>query len=369
VKIAVVGCGAVGSYYGAQLCRSGQEVHFLLRSDYHVVRRHGVWVRSPQGDFRAHPRCARTPEQIGHSDLVLIALKTTADEQFGNLLPPLAGPNTAVLTLQNGLGNEDRLARLFPKEQILGGLCFVCLNRVEPGVIHHLAHGKIVLGEFAGWPQPRTHDLASMFRAAAVPCAVTDNLARTHWEKLVWNIPFNGLGVASTAGFDAVIAGDAHYVAPHSTLRLDGKEGQGLSRHSPAPSGTTSDEVSTSLPPLPHPPPLGPCLTTDLLLADPKWSELVRALMLEVIAAARALGHHVEDSLADKQIEQTRSMGAYKASTSIDFERRQPLELESLFLEPLRQAQRAGVPSPRLAALCAILRRLNPQPTGAVEQR
>ena len=81
--------------------------------------------------------------------------------------------------------------------------------------------------------------------------------------------------------------------------------------------------------------------------------------MLEVIAAAGALGFEIPVSLAEKQIERTRTMGAYQASTLIDFERHQPLELESLFLEPLRRAQRAGVPVPRLAALCAVLQQLD----------
>jgi 2-dehydropantoate 2-reductase len=146
MKIAVVGCGAVGSYYGAMLCREGQDVHFLLRSDYDAVRRGGVWVRSPAGDFTVRPRAARTPGEIGVSDLVLVALKTTANDQFANLLPPLVGPRTMVVTLQNGLGNEEQLAGLFPAEQILGGLCFVCLNRIEPGVIQHLDYGLVILG-------------------------------------------------------------------------------------------------------------------------------------------------------------------------------------------------------------------------------
>src|SRR5437867_1101242 len=207
MKIAVVGCGAVGSYYGAMLCRDGQDVHFLLRSDDDVVRRKGILIRSPTGTFNVRPRCARIPEEIGASDLVLIGLKTTANDQFPRLLPPLVGPKTAIVTLQNGLGNEEQLARLFPAEQIVGGLCFVCLNRLEPGVIHHLAHGQVVIGEFKRRPQRRTHDLARTFEQAGVPCRVTDDLARAHWEKLTWNVPFNGLGVASAAGYDAVMSG------------------------------------------------------------------------------------------------------------------------------------------------------------------
>ena len=321
MKIGVVGCGALGSYYGAKLCRDGQETHFLLRSDYPCVRSKGLRVRSVEGDFHVNPRCARAPEEIGVCDLVVIGLKTTANSQFANLLPPLVGETTAVVTLQNGLGNEMPLAVLLGAEKILGGLCFVCLNRVEPGVIHHIAHGTIVLGEYERWPEPRTHDIASMIRHAGVPCKVTDNLERAHWEKLVWNIPFNGLGVASAAGYEAL-------TAPSTALRI--------------PRFTC------------------PCLGTDQLLADPRWERLVRELMLEVIAAANALGFKVSESLAAEQIELTRTMGAYKASTLIDFERGQALELESMFLEPLRRARKAGVVTPRLAALAAVLTALNP---------
>ncbi len=316
MKIAVVGCGAVGSYYGACLARGGDEVHFLLRSDYAVVRRNGVRIRSPRGDFSVRPKCALHPEQIGVADLVLIGLKTTANAQYARLLPPLVGAQTALLTLQNGLGNEEQLARLFPSEQILGGLCFVCLNRLEPGLIHHIDHGQVIIGEFQRWPEPRTHDIGTLFRNAGVPCSVTDNLARAHWEKLTWNIPFNGLGVAGGAGYDSVVSGQL--------------------RHQ-----------------------IGPCLTTDKILIDPLWSALLRELILEVIGAARALGFDLPLSITDQQIQRTRSMGAYKASTLLDFERRQPLELESLFLEPLRQAQRAGAAVPRLQAMCRLLQQLD----------
>ena len=320
MKIAVVGCGAVGSYYGARLCRAGQEVHFLLRSDLEAVRQKGVTVHSVAGNFHVQPKCARTPDEIGVCDLVLIGLKTTANDQFPKLLPPLVGPHTAVVTLQNGLGNTEQLARLFSPEQILSGLCFVCLNRVKPGVIHHMEYGMIVLGEFQRRSGPRTQKLAAMFRDAGVPCKVTDNLAQAQWEKLVWNIPFNGLGVAGTAGYEALVA---RHPSP-------------VTRHSP-----------------------GPVLTTDKLLADPRWEKLLRELMLEVIAAAGALGYEIPVSCAGEQIERTRTMGAYKASTLLDFECGQPLELESMFLEPLRRAQTAGVPVPRMAALCEVLQRLD----------
>lgn len=313
MKIGVVGCGAVGSYYGAKLGHSGQEVHFLLRSDYDAVRRKGVLVRSAEGDIRHHPKCAQTPEEIGVCDLVVVAIKTTANDQLVRLLTPLVGPTTAVLTLQNGLGNEEALAGLFGAETILGGLCFVCVNRIEPGLIQHIAYSKIVMGEYRRWPEPRTHDIASIIRHAGVPCKVTESLETAHWEKLVWNVPFNGLGVAAAAGYDSVISG-----ALPTNAKLQG------------------------------------CMTSDQLLDKGHWEQLVR----EVIAAAVALKLKVPASSEEKQVERTRDMGAYKASTILDFEKGLPLELDSLFLEPLRQAQAAGVAMPRLTAMCEVLKAL-----------
>jgi len=318
MKIAVVGCGALGSYYGAKLCHDGHETHFLLRSDFDLVRRQGVVVEGASESFRARPRCSRLPEEVGPCDLVIIGLKTTANHQFPVLLPPLVRPTTALLTLQNGLGNEEQLAKLFPIEQILGGLCFVSLNRVAPGQIRHINGGRILFGEFRRWPEPRTHDLATTLRHAGIPCQVADRLDRAHWLKLVWNIPFNGLGVAAVAGYDAVTRGQLDSQAP---------------RH--------------------------PVVPTDQLLASPEWRALVSELMQEVIATANALGLEISTDYAGQEVTRTVEMGAYRASTLIDFERGLPLEIESLFAEPLRQARALGVATPRLERLVQLLRQLD----------
>ncbi|MGH7971784.1 MAG: ketopantoate reductase C-terminal domain-containing protein, partial [Limisphaerales bacterium] len=132
-------------------------------------------------------------------------------------------------------------------------------------------------------------------------------------------IPFNGLGVASAAGLEAVLSG-----------RWEG-DARGLSA----------------------------CLTTDRLLADAGWARLVLELIGEVIRGARALGFDLPEDLAQTQIARTRTMGDYKPSTLIDFERQQALELEALFLEPLRRALKAGVAGPRLEALCRVLQQLD----------
>jgi 2-dehydropantoate 2-reductase len=151
-----------------------------------------------------------------------------------------------------------------------------------------------------------------------VPCDLTGNLEAAHWRKLIWNVPFNGLGVAGVAGYEGVINGCL-----------------------PAAAAIRS------------------CLTTDILLGDPRWEQLVRELMGEIIATANSLGFALEESLIEDNIKRTQCMGAYKASTLVDFERRQSIELESLFLAPLRQARLAGVETPRLATLCAVLSELS----------
>lgn len=317
MKIAVVGCGAVGSYYGARLCQAGAEVHFLLRTDYEVVRRQGVRIQSVAGDFTVRPLAARFPEEIGPCDVVLVALKTPANDQLPRLLPPLLGPQTRVVTLQNGLGNEEALAAWVGPDRVGGGLCFVCLHRIAPGVIHHIAHGLVVLGNYRRPADDCLQRLAQALRQAGVPARVTDDLAQARWEKLVWNVPFNGLGVAGVVGYEAFRAGR---VPPDAAGR--------------------------------------PTLPTEVLLADARWRGVVQTLMGEVIQTARAHGFALAESLIEHNLERTRCMGAYKASTLLDFELGRPLERESLFEEPRRRAQARGVATPELDRLCGVLQQL-----------
>lgn len=294
--IAVIGAGAVGSYYGARLAQHGYPVHFLLRSDYDAVLRNGMTVQSCAGHFRLSPEQAHaynSPQRMPKADLVLVTLKTTANDQFEPLIRPLLKEDTAILTIQNGLGNEDRLAELFGAHRILGGMAFVCINRTAPGVIHHIDHGVIRLGEFNGGPSERASRIAEMFKSSQVPCEVLDDLKLGRWAKLVWNIPFNGLGAA-----------------------LD--------------------------------------LTTDRLIESEEGMRLLIAIMREVIATAEALGVRMPDDMIDRQIRHTRTMGAYRSSMQIDRQERRALEIESILGEPLRQARRAGVSTPKLEMLYQV---------------
>ena len=206
--IAVVGAGALGGYYGARLAQHGKPVHFLLRSDYETVRNNGLVVESCSGNFQLPSDQLHVyydPHQMPKVDLVLVTLKTTANDQFEPLIRPLLKEDTAILTIQNGLGNEDRLAELFGPQRILGGMAFVCINRAGPGVIHHTAHGIIRLGEFNGGPSERASRIAEMFKASQVQCEVLADLKFGRWSKLVWNIPFNGLGAVLDLATDRLL--------------------------------------------------------------------------------------------------------------------------------------------------------------------
>ncbi|MDB6005690.1 MAG: 2-dehydropantoate 2-reductase [Prosthecobacter sp.] len=291
-RIAIIGSGAVGCYYGGRLAQHGNEVHFLMRSDYDDVKEHGLKICSHLGDFDLpQVDCHRSTAEIGACNLVIIAMKATANEVLLELLPPLLKEETMILTLQNGLGCDDFLARHFGSERVLGGLCFVCINRIAPGVIHHIAQGQISLGEHSGAPQARTEALAAEFRRCGIECRVESSLLTARWKKLVWNIPFNGLSIAA-----------------------GGKD-------------------------------------TAAILADPVLEQRVRDLMREIIETAGTLGHAIRLSLIDDMIERTRTMSAYKPSSLIDFLAGSEVELEAIWGEPVRRAKAAGIEMPLVERL------------------
>ena len=298
-KIAVVGSGAVGGYYGGMLAHLGCDVHFLLRSDLAAVQARGLTIHT-RGETVHLPRVASaaSAEEIGACDLVIIALKATANAALETIIPPLLGAKTALLTLQNGLGNEEFLAARWGAERVMGALCFVCLNRTAPGVIAHLDHGSISVGEFQRPAQPRTHAIVAAFRAVGIEAKAVDELVAERWRKLLWNIPFNGLAIAA--------------------------------------GGATVADV----------------------LADEGLRKIARLLMDEALDAARRLGHDIPDDFADFQIERSYSMGAYQPSSMIDWQLARPVEVEAIWGEPWRQGVAAGASMPRLEMLYRLLQRL-----------
>jgi 2-dehydropantoate 2-reductase len=198
-SVAIVGAGALGCYYGARLALAGGDVRFLLRSDLAYVRTHGLTLRERDGTRRLERVAAfGSATEIGPVDLVVITLKTTANASLATLLPPLLGPKTIVLTLQNGLGNEEVVASLVGPERVLGGLCFIGVTREAPGeLVGYYTPGAMTLGEFGRPASDRLREVAGLFAQAGVNATAVENLAEARWRKLVWNVPFNGLAIAA----------------------------------------------------------------------------------------------------------------------------------------------------------------------------
>ena len=298
MRVGVIGSGALGLYYGALLQKDGHDVHFLLRRDYQAISRAGLKVTSPHGDFHlTKVNGYQSSQEIGPVELVLVGLKAYANDHLAELARPLVTPETTILTLQNGLGNEEVLATAFGGEHVVGGVAFLCCNRGEPGIVHHLDQGSIRIAEFAQGLSTRVKQLAENFNQAGIPCEAFSDLTRIRWEKLVWNIPFNGL------------------------CALTG-------------------------------------LATDRLLACSETRQLITEVMQEVIAAANSQGlsEPIEaEGYIERLLHMTAGMGAYRPSMMIDRQQASPLELAAIYGIPLERAANATTPMPRVAMLHALL--------------
>jgi len=296
-SVAVVGSGAIGLYYGGRLAKAGEDVKFLLRSDYDVISQTGLKVESVHGDFELPVvQAFRSPEEIGPVDLVIVAWKTTANGNFAKVLPPLLHAGTQIVTLQNGLGNCEAIADVTGPEPVLAGLCSICLNRISPGLVRHTGGGRTTLGEWKPDERGRAVEIARRFKAAGIPVEPVKDLVKAQWEKLIWNIPFNGLAIAEGG------------------------------------------------------------VTTDILLGSSDSENEVRALMSEVIRGGRALGLDLEESLVDYNIDRTRPMGPYRPSSMIDFVEGREIELGPIWQEPLRRAEEAGAEMPHLGDLISRIK-------------
>lgn len=134
MKYGIIGTGAVGGYYGGRLALAGNEVHFLLHSDYDIVARNGLRVDSCDGSFTLpHVNAWRSAEDMPQCDVVLVCLKTTSNHLLATLLPPLLHKHTLVVLIQNGIGPEPDLQAMFPDLAIAAGLAFICSAKVGPG--------------------------------------------------------------------------------------------------------------------------------------------------------------------------------------------------------------------------------------------
>lgn len=295
-RFAVIGTGAIGGLYGARLAAAGRPVTFVGRSDVATLRSEGLVVTSPEGDLVLDAVTATDdPATVGPVDVVLVTIKTTGQAALAELLPPLMGPDTIVVLMQNGFGLEADVADLVPGATVLGGMCFVCATRTAPGHIAHLDYGAVTLGEHTGDGAPAgvtaaVTTVADALVGAGIEVSRQPDLLAARWRKLVWNMPFNGLSVV----------------------------------------------LDTS---------------TDALVGTPRLRALVRAMMDEVVAASAAHGHPAGEDFAERMIANTEAMRPYAPSMKLDHDARRPMELAAIFHTPLQVAAGLGVAMPRLSML------------------
>jgi 2-dehydropantoate 2-reductase len=303
---AIIGAGALGGFYGARLQRAGCDVHFLLHSDYEHVKRHGLICESKDGDFTLPKVHAyRDANDLPRCDVVCLCLKTTQNHLLAELLPPVVEDNGVVLVMQNGLGVENEVAKIVGAERVMGGLCFLCSNKIGPGHIRHLDYGMVSLGEFATrGVSDRMRGIGDDLQRAGIPVQLAEDLAIARRQKLVWNIPYNGLSVILNAN-------------------------------------------------------------TDALMADPHTRQLVEQIMREIVADAHAASVAVDREIIERMLQYTDNMKPYRTSMKIDFDEHRPMEVEAIFGNPLRAAQQAGAKSPLIEMLYRQLKFLDASSTVA----
>ncbi|MBC9250616.1 2-dehydropantoate 2-reductase [Pseudomonas alcaligenes] len=306
-RIGIIGTGAIGGFYGLMLARAGFDVHFLLRSEYAAVAANGLLLNSAVHGRLQLPvvQAWASAEQMPPCDWLLVGTKTTGNLEIAPLLARVAVPGARIVLLQNGLAVEEQVRPLLPDSlHLLGGLCFICVHREAPGVIAHQALGAVNLGYHSGpavtaaAQQAVVEEGAALFRAAGLDSLAMPSLEQARWQKLVWNVPYNGLSVLLRTG-------------------------------------------------------------TRELMGNTDSQELIRALMQEVVQGAAACGHGMPEGYADSLLAATARMPDYLPSMYHDFAQQRPLELQAIYGAPLQAAAAAGCELPKVRMLYQALRFLD----------
>ena len=293
---AIIGTGSIGAFYGACLQRAGFDVHFLLNRDFIHVCQHGLIIESPDGDFALPSvRAYNDASQMPPCDVVIVALKTTSNHLLPQILPQVLKDNGVVLVLQNGWGMEEEIAEIVGSDRLMGGVCFTLNYKIAPGHIRHLDYGLITLADYvpgyiAAGVSIRMSLIASDFALAGVMIQLHEDLFLARWQKLICNIPVNGLSVVLNSTNQEMFD-DAH--------------------------------VRTS----------------------------IEQLMEEIVIAAQAYGRYIPELFVQKRIKQSAAMKDYETSMKIDFNLGRSLEVEAIFGNPLRTAWQAGVEMPQVSML------------------
>jgi len=288
MKYAVIGTGAIGGYYGGLLARNGMNVHFLLHSDHQHVKKQGLRIDSINGNFTINVNAYAKPEDMPLCDVAIIALKTTNNHLLKVLLPQVVKHTGIVVIMQNGLAVEQVAADILPQATIIGGLCFIGSTKIGPGHIKHSDFGMVSLGHYmkdesAAGITPELELVTEDFLACGIDVKPVENLSFLRWQKLVWNVPFNGLSVVLNSG-------------------------------------------------------------TAELLRQHDSRALIKSIMLEVITAANACGQPLSASVAELMLVNTETnMQNYSPSMKVDYEHNRPLEIDAIYQSMIDRAALSGV--------------------------
>jgi 2-dehydropantoate 2-reductase len=318
VKLVIVGAGAVGGYIGACLARAGADVVLFARGPHlGAMQERGLRILSPEGDFEVKPRVAGDLATIGVADVVVLAVKAHGLTALAPRLAPLLGPDTAVVSTQNGLpwwyfqghGGELeglRLERVDPggviagaiePRRVVGSLVYFATDIVEPGVIRHTEGRRIAIGEPDGTKSDRARAFAEALIAAGFRCPITSRFRHEIWVKLLGNVAFNPIS-ALTGG------------------------------------------------------------TLEQLVRHGETSRLVRDIMVETEAVAARLGIELPVTI-DQRMAGAEKVGAHKTSMLQDYEAGRPMELEAVVGAVIEVGERLGVAMPATRAMYACARFLD----------
>lgn len=197
MKIAVMGSGGVGGYYGGLLARAGHNVTFIARGAHlAALRTNGLQVKSVHGDFTVAPvQATGTPAEVGPVDLVMVCVKTPDTDQAAQAIQPMVGPATTVMSLQNGIDAAERIEAIVGMEHIVGGATWISSAIEAPGVIRQFSQfRRIVLGELDGRITRRVETLREVLKSTGATVEVTDNILKVLWTKFVFIAAISGVG-------------------------------------------------------------------------------------------------------------------------------------------------------------------------------
>jgi len=300
MRIAVMGTGAVGGYFGAKLAAAGHDLAFVARGrNLQALRAKGLKVMTPNGDFSVkNALCTDDITKIGRVDVILFCVKSYDTETAAQQIKTLVTDRTVILSLQNGIDNPDKLARLFDIDQILPAVVYVGAQLTTPGVITHSNGGRIVFGQIDGSTRDASKTLRQTLSDAGIPCEISAAIQKMQWTKLLWNAPF--------CAISSLVRANVKQIVESKTL-----------------------------------------------------SALALDCMTEVQAAARVRDIELRREQFDEIMTFSRGLGEFKPSMLQDLEASKPLEYEAfngIVVQTLGQAQ---IPAPINQAFYATLRFLD----------